>query len=547
MKNRANIFSRLLILKFDESKYNPDTKIIREFYDHRRFLMPLIRLKTVFVILFLTAFFSPAGFAQKTDSAVRVTILHVNDVYQFIPVEGGTRGGLARLLTLRKQALAENPHTIFTLGGDTLSPSVETRTYKGAQMIDAWNAVGIDYAVLGNHEFDVKTDVLLERMKESRFQWLGANVFDKKTQKIFADTPPYVIREFDGVKIGIVGFLLPEAKQTSSMEENLEVLSFCETARKLVPEMRAKGANVVIGLTHLFMVQDKELAKCAAFDLILGGHEHTLLQSSSNGTPIFKMTADARELGKFNLNIDRRTGRLESLDWEIIPVTDKIEEAAEFKPVFEKYKDLLVTLAEPVGATAEILDATSISSRTRETNVGNFIADVYREATRSDVALVNGGSIRADLTYNPGVLTKRDVLSILPFNNPVVKIEIDGRVLRQALEHSVARSAEDNEPGRFPQISGMSFKYDTTKPAGARVSDILVGGKPLDENKIYTLATSDFLVTRGGDGYTMFKDARVLIEAETAPKDSELFESAIRKAPNKTIAPKVEGRIVKVN
>src|SRR5687767_1241713 len=178
---------------------------------------------------------------------IRVTILHVNDVYQFTPVDGGKRGGLARLLTLKKETLKENPNTIFTLGGDTLSPSVETRTYKGAQMIDAWNAVGIDYAVFGNHEFDVKTDVLLERIKESRFQWLGANIFDKKTQKIFADTPPYVIREIDGVKIGFIGFILPEAKQTSSMEENLEVLSFCETAKKLVPEMRAKGANVVVG------------------------------------------------------------------------------------------------------------------------------------------------------------------------------------------------------------------------------------------------------------------------------------------------------------
>src|SRR5688500_8698244 len=118
-------------------------------------------------LLFLILFTSLAGFAQQ----VRVTILHVNDVYQFAPVEGGKRGGLARLLTLKKAALAENPNTIFTLGGDTLSPSVETRTYRGAQMIDAWNAVGLDYSVLGNHEFDIKTAELLDRIKESKFQW----------------------------------------------------------------------------------------------------------------------------------------------------------------------------------------------------------------------------------------------------------------------------------------------------------------------------------------------------------------------------------------
>lgn len=501
-------------------------------------------LKFCLHLLFLLVIFTFSVSAQN----VRVTLLHVNDVYQFMPVEGGKRGGLARLLTLKKEALKENPNTIFTLGGDTLSPSVETRTYKGAQMIDAWNAVGLDYSVLGNHEFDIKTAELLARMKESKFQWLGANVIDTKTNKIFADMPPYIIREIGGVKIGLIGFLLPETKETSSMEESLIVKDFCETAREFVPKMRAAGANAIVGLTHLSMTQDKELARCASFDLILGGHEHTLLQSSSNGTPIFKMTADARELGKFNLDFDAKTKRLESMDWEIIPVTDQIAEAEEFKPVFEKYKDLLMKLAEPVGATSETLDALSYSNRNHETNIGNFIADAYRKAVGADVALVNGGSIRADLTYNPGVLTKRDVLSMLPFNNPIVKIEISGKTLREALEHGVARSAanEDNEPGRFPQISGMTFKFDTTKPAGSRITEILVGGKPLDENKIYTLATSDFLVSRGGDGYVMFKDAKILVGAADAPKDSDVFEKAIKDAPNQTIAPKLEGRIVKI-
>ena len=85
-------------------------------------------------------------------------------------------------------------------------------------MIDAWNAVGIDYAVLGNHEFDIKTAELLERMKESRFQWLGANILDTRSNKIFADTPPYVIKDFGGIKVGFIGLLLPQAKETSSME-----------------------------------------------------------------------------------------------------------------------------------------------------------------------------------------------------------------------------------------------------------------------------------------------------------------------------------------
>jgi 5'-nucleotidase len=498
------------------------------------------------LLLWLSLVAVPAQ--KKAEPPVKVTFLHVNDVYQFMPVDGGERGGLARILTLKKKVLAENPQTIFTLGGDTISPSVESRTYKGAQMIDAWNALGIDYAVFGNHEFDFKTADLLARIKESKFTWLGANVLDTKTKRIFADTPPFVIREIGGVKVGIIGFLLPETKQTSSMEDFLTVQDFCQTAKKYVPMMRQKGARTIIGLTHLSMFQDKQLANCAKFDLILGGHEHTLLQSSANGTPIFKMTADGRELGRFDLFINPRTGLVESMDWEIIPVSKEIEEAPEFAPVVAKYKDLLEKLAEPVGMTGVVLDATSFSSRNQETNIGNFIADSYRNVTQADIGFVNGGSIRADLTYNPGMLTKRDILSILPFNNPIVKIELSGKLLREVIEHGVARSGpdEDSEPGRFPQVSGMSFKFDVAKPAGSRATEIKVGGQMLDENKTYTLATSDFLVSRGGDGYTMLKNAKIMISADKAERDSEVFEKAIKSSPNSTISPRVEGRIIKV-
>jgi len=502
-----------------------------------------MRISCYVILVFI---FCSLPVLAQTDETVKVTILHVNDTYQFGPVDNGKLGGLARVMTIVKAAEKDNPNTLFVLAGDTLSPSVETRTYRGAQMIDAWNALGLDYAVLGNHEFDLKSEELLKRMQESKFRWLGANVIDTKTGKLFGDTPPFVIREIGGVKVGIIGLLLPETKETSSMEPHLQVADYCETAKALVPKMKLAGAQTIIGLTHMFMGQDKKVSWCADFDVILGGHEHTLLQSSANGTPIFKMTADAREVGKFDLFIDKKTGKMVSMDWKIIPINDLIPDAPEFAPVIAKYSDLLEKLAVKVGATSVPLDALSYSSRTRETNVGNFIADAYRNVTNADVGLVNGGSIRADLTYNPGPLTKRDVLSILPFNNPIVKIEITGKTLMEALEHGVARSREDNEPGRFPQVSRVNFKFDASKLPGQRVVEATVNGKHIDPNAKYTMALSDFLV-KGGDGYTMFKDAPLLIAADKAQKDSEVFEQAIRSAPNSTIAPKVEGRIIRIN
>jgi len=158
---------------------------------------------------------------------------------------------------------------------------------------------------------------------------------------------------------------------------------------------------------------------------------------------------------------------------------------------------------------------------------------------------MNGGSIRADEIIRPGPITERDVLSILPFKNKVVKLELSGTLLRQALEHGVARSAEDTEPGRSPQVSGVTFTFDARKPAGSRIVDLKIAGKPLNENARYTLATSDYVALDGGDGYEVLKQGRVLIPREQGKFDSDVLRTAI--IARRTIAPKVEGRIKRLD
>jgi 5'-nucleotidase len=155
----------------------------------------------------------------------------------------------------------------------------------------------------------------------------------------------------------------------------------------------------------------------------------------------------------------------------------------------------------------------------------------------SDVALVNSGSIRSDATYGPGELTKRDILSILPFENTIVKVEITGAHLKRLLENGV--SVAGQEDGRFPQVSGMSFTYDASKPVGSRVTSIIINGTALSADKTYTMAVSAFILG-GGDGYD-FKGARVLIKPEDGPVEPDLVIEAIKKAGS--IAPRVEGRI----
>jgi 5'-nucleotidase len=333
------------------------------------------------LLVLVLASIAPGLAQQKTDCTVRVTLLHVNDVYEFAPVDGSKRGGIARVLTLKKEIAKESPNTLFLLAGDTISPSVESITYKGAQMIEAWNVAGLDYATFGNHEFDFGPAVLRERMKESHFPWLSANVIDRTTGKPFGGAEPFVIREFDGVKIGIFGLVLQETKETSRPGPDVDFLSPCETAKQAVSDIHARGAKVVIALTHLSMQEDKDVARCADVDLIIGGHEHSLLESAAGGAPILKMTADARELGRVDLNITKPSGELESVDWKVIPVTRETKEDPEFASVYRRYERLLKDLSQLIGHASVALDARSAENRTRETNVGNFVADYGERAT----------------------------------------------------------------------------------------------------------------------------------------------------------------------
>jgi 5'-nucleotidase len=505
---------------------------------------PSVWRKPTIILLVVALALASVAAQQETRCNVKVTLLQVNDVYQFVPADQGRRGGLARVLSLKKSIQQENPNTLFLMAGDTISPSVESITYKGAQMIEAWNVAGLDYATFGNHEFDFGPAVLTDRIKESRFRWIAANVIDTKTGQPFGGVQPFVIREFGGVKIGIFGLVLPETKNTSRPGDEVEFRDPCETAQKMVSEIHNQGAKIVVALTHLSMREDKQVARCANVDVIIGGHEHTLLESAAGRAPIFKMTSDARELGRIDLNISP-DGTLDSIDWKVIPVTDQTKEDPEFASVYRKYAGLLTQLAKPIGRASIALDARSAENRTRETNVGNLVTDAFRKFTASDVALMNGGSVRADNVVGPGVLTMRDVLSILPFKNKLVKIEVTGAMLLSALEHGVSRSREDSQPGRFPQVSGLTFSFDASRPAGSRVTELKINGRPLEAAKKYTLATTNFIALDGGDGYTMFKGAPIILAPDRAPLDSDVLTREIRRA--RRVAPRVEGRIKRLD
>lgn len=507
-----------------------------------------LRRTTVAICLcaaLLTGLQAQTKSAKPTARNVRITLLQLNDVYQISPVDKGKNAGLARVATLRQKIKAESPNTLFLLAGDTISPSVASTIFKGAHVIETWNATGLDYACLGNHEFDFGDEILIQRMKESKFTWLAANVFDRRTNRNFNGMPPYVIREFDGVKVGLLGLLTTDTETSSKPSKNVRFADPIFTTRVLVRQMRAKGARIIVAITHLTMGQDKELAATGLVDVIIGGHEHEILQSLAGRTPIFKWGADARVLGRIDLNVNAATGKLKSLDWAGIPVTDATPEDKTVAAIVAGYESQVsAALDQPIGRTSVELDGRSIANRTGETNLSNFVADAYRQAMNADIGFGNGGGIRANKIFPAGQLTKRDVLTILPFENPVTKIEITGAVLKAALENGVSQVVEESESGRFPQVSGVQFEFDGRKPAGSRVVKVLVNGQPLNEQKTYTLASIGYIAD-GGDGYVMFKSAKRLIAQESAPLDALVVTQAIEAAGE--IAPRVEGRIKRLD
>ena len=477
------------------------------------------------------------GRALDTD-LLHVTLLQINDHYVLEPVAGGRRGGMARLATLVRDLKRENPNTIFALAGDTLSPSVESALMRGAQMVAALNAIGLDFATFGNHEFDFGPEVLRERMKESKFRWLSANVVDRRSGQAFGGASAEVLVTLGGVRVGLFGLTTAQAAQTSRPGPDVTFAQPVTAAKDVAARLRAQGASIVVAVTHVTMAEDKAIAAAADVDVILGGHEHEPLVAEEGKTLITKAGSDARYLVQVDVWLTRE-GRLVERSWRFREVSRRIAPDPAVEALVRDYaRRLDRELDAVVGKSSVPLEARSATLRTEETNLGDFVADALRERLGTDVAVINGGAIRTNRTVPPGPLTRRDVLSLLPFTDMVVKLEMRGADLRAALKHGLAQT--DRVGGGFLQLSGARVVWDPRLAPGRRIVDVSVTGKPLADDAAYTVAVPGYLV-RGGDGYTVFAHAKTIVDAESGPQVSQVVIDAI--AARADIAPAVDGRI----
>ncbi len=472
----------------------------------------------------------------------KITFLHVNDVYEISPKRG--QGGFAELMTLLKAERAAAEHSITTFGGDLISPSVMSGLTKGTQMIELMNAIGMDVAAPGNHEFDFGPAVARQRIGEAKFPWLGTNVLGKDGRPAAGMTDVHTVKvgEFT---VGFFGLLDPQTETLSSPGPDIRFAPAIEAATAAVKKLQDRGADIIVALTHLDMATDIALAReVEGIHAILGGHDHDPIVWRAGSVPILKAGYDAHHLGALDLSAEWVESRGKKT-LQVVPAwrltsTAGVAPDPDIQAIVDRHNAKLdADLDVPVGKTSVVLDSQRASVRTGETNFGNLIADAMRKAVHADIAITNGGGIRGDRTYDAGsVLTRKDVLTELPFGNVTVLLELSGADVRTALENGV--SQVENTAGRFPQVSGLSFVYDPAAAPGSRVVEIKVGGKALDPAKIYRVATNDYMAG-GGDGYAVLKKGKALIDASGATLMATTVMDHI--AATAPVAPKVEGRI----
>ncbi len=455
--------------------------------------------KIVKAVLFLLICAGAAWAAQP------FTILFFNDFHAHlepfeVPGVEGEVGGLARLAGLADEVRAENDAadvpTFLLIAGDVLQGTPYSTVYRGEAEFSCLNEMAVSAMCLGNHEFDYGQDNLRHLIALANFPIISANVTVTGTAGDGAFTDGVAWLAAGDEKILVIGLATPETPITTA-PRNVFGLDFADpaaTAKAVIAEYGGE-ADVIVALTHLGFENDLALARAVpALDIVVGGHTHTEVDKPAVVGKALVCSAYEYGiyLGRMDLEIGD-DGGVKMTGYKLMPVTAAAPDDEAVTAVLSRYKMALSEkLDDVVGSVDTVLSGKSVCEA--ETNFGDFVADVVREATGAAVALVNGGGVRADL--GPGEITLGDVLTALPFGNEVVVLDVPGATLREALELCAREKVGE---GGFLQVSGCKYAIG----AGGELARATVAGESLDDGATYKVAMPDFLAD-GGDGYAMF-------------------------------------------
>lgn len=502
-----------------------------------------MRNRRILVLVMSVLFVLSATFMAAASNG-KFTIVHVNDVHgrlePWVPAnEKVAIGGMGKLSTYVEQLKDQGNKVLLLASGDMMHGTNIVNLFNGVPMAEVMRDMGFAATSIGNHEFNYGQKQLLNLARIAGFPFLAANVF-YEDGSYFAD--PYTIVEIDGVKVGLFG-LSPVDTPIVTHPNNVIGLKFADpydSAMTVLAKLEME-ADIIVCLSHLGYDEDLKLAKAfPGIDIIIGGHSHTVLEKPVKVGPTIIVSAGEWAGYAGTLEVTVTNNAVSSYAGKLVKLDDNYPAASLSGKVGARIKVYADALAKEmnvvIGKTLVDLDGERADVRTKETNLGNLVADMMRKAGKADIAVTNGGGIRASI--KKGDVTVGGVITVLPFDNSLVVIKLRGEALVKALEHSV--SAYPNQLGGFLQVSGITFKFDPAKPAGSRVVEVKVNGRTIDPYRFYTVATNDFTAA-GGDGFTMFKEAEVLYMSGEMLRDV-----AIKYIKENAIEPKVEGRIIVV-
>ncbi|HEV2880566.1 MAG TPA: 5'-nucleotidase C-terminal domain-containing protein [Pyrinomonadaceae bacterium] len=517
------------------------------------------------LLLLLLALLGAFGLASAQSEKATVerrawiTILSTTDLHgNVLPVDYYTNKpdarGLAKVATLIRQARRENPAgTLLLDSGDTIqgTPLEYFHNKKNNAppdpMMLGMNALQFDALAVGNHEYNFGLGVLEKARREANFPWLSANTYRVGTNETYYQ--PYVVKELNGVRVGLLGLTTPGVPFWEN-RENFAGLEFREPvaeARKWVAALRERErVDLVVVAMHMGLEEDLRTGEASpgqvtnenvaarlarevpGIDLILMGHTHREVPSLLiNGVLLTQANFWGRQLARADVYLERSEGgrwRVAAKSARTAAVGEATETDAEIARLVEPYdRETQSWLARVIGESAAELTATE--SRFRDTAILDLIQRVQLDAGGADVSMVASFNPQARLPR--GAVTVRDIAGLYIYENTLVVLEVTGRQLKDALEHS-AKYFRAYEPGRTPAelvdekipaynfdiAEGVTYDLDLTKPHGSRVQNLRFRGQPLDPSRKLKLATNNYRVN-GGGGYNMFKGAPEVYRSST--------------------------------
>tara|TARA_R110002049_G_scaffold196523_11_gene365669 strand:- start:3988 stop:5613 length:1626 start_codon:yes stop_codon:yes gene_type:complete len=461
---------------------------------------------------------APLAERTVTTESGGLSFFHLNDTYRIDAVEDGAKGGFGRVTTLLREARADGREPRVLHAGDFLYPSLESQLWDGLQMIDAMNFMH-DLApmlvVIGNHETDSRNPQhLIDAVRASKFDWLGDNYrFSTGAADVDDALHSRYMLDYAGKKIGVLSLTMHPDDGGNDRDYLSVDGDYKRVAERVIGELEQKGADLIIGLTHLHLWEDKEIAALKAqhptFRLIVGGHEHEpeFIAETANSAAIAKGASNARTIWRIDIDVDEQ-GELQLSQLRPLALDESVASDADYDLLAGKWRSRMLEkfpfITARVGEAALPMDAREVSIRERESSWGNFIVDQMRRAfgePAADLAFLNSGTLRLD-DYVVGDVRFEDIGRTFGFSSYLRHLQISGAEFRELLEAGYRGFAPSQ--GYFPQVSGFRVCVDRSRPEFERIVSLQVpaaeGWQEIDPDRDYSLVVSDF-VYGGGDGY----------------------------------------------